>query len=343
MVGKRLVFTDIRKVEWETFGIPEELKDEEILVKTQYSLISPGTELAIYTGSHIGFSLPQPPFPLIPSNPGYALVGEVVRTGSGVEEVREGQRVLVEAPHGTFAVVNVKKNPPVSLPEKIPHDVAPFIRMAKIGITALRVAPPRLGESVLVLGMGLVGLLCGQLYRLSGATPVAGTDLLQNRLDLAAQFGILPLKGIVPEERHAFGQKLRSLMGGEGPSIVVEATGNPSLLSAALDLVREGGRAVLLGSTRGMVQLDAYSLIHRKGISLIGAHERVQDLSLPPLGGWNRVSNQDLLVKLFLDGAVQTAGLVTHRLLYSEALEIYPKMASRPDEFLGVLLDWTHG
>jgi len=341
MVGKRLVFTGVRQVEWESFEIPEKLDTEEILVKTQVSLISPGTELAIYTGSHIGFTLPNPPFPLIPSNPGYALVGEVVRTGSMVETVKIGQRVLVEAPHGTFAIVNVMKNPPILLPETISNEVAPFIRMAKIGITAIRVAPPCLGESVLVFGMGLVGLLCGQLYRLGGARPVVGTDLLQKRLDLAAQFGIVPLKGIHPGGKEEYIRNLLDLMRGEAPSIVIEATGSPALLSLALELSKAGGRVVLLGSTRGMVQVDAYSLIHRKGVSLIGAHERVQDLSLPALEGWNRVKNQEVLTTLFALKEIQTSGLVTHRIPASKAPLIYPQMASKPDDFLGVLLDWT--
>ncbi|MCX7787408.1 MAG: zinc-binding alcohol dehydrogenase [Spirochaetes bacterium] len=343
MVGKRLVFTGVRKVEWEFFDIPEELKAEEILVRAQHSLISPGTELAIYTGSHMGFSLPIPPFPLIPSNPGYAMVGEVVRTGLKVGKVQIGDRVLVEAPHGTFAIVNVEKNPPIILPETIPNDVAPFIRMAKIGITALRSAPPQLGESVLVFGMGIVGLLCGQLYRLGGARPVVGTDLLQKRLDLASRFGIIPLKGVYPEEKEEFVGALRKLLRGEAPSIVLEATGNPTLLPLSLELSRDGGRVVLLGSTRGKVQLDAYSLIHRKGISLIGAHERVQDLSLPALGGWNRIANQGLLSTLFAENEIQTEGLITHRILASEAPMIYPEMALKPDDFLGVLLDWTTG
>lgn len=347
MQGKRLVFTGIGKVEWESFEIPEVLQEDEILVKAQHSLISPGTELAIFTGSHIGFSLPQPPLPLIPSNPGYALVGEVVRTGSGVgrdratERIQVGQRVLVEAPHGTFAIVHVRKNPPVILPDQIPNDVAPFIRMAKIGITALRMAPPRLGESVLVMGMGLVGLLCAQLYRIAGSRPVVGTDLLDNRLDLADRFGITPLKGIVPEEKEKYRNALLSHTGGKGPAIVIEATGSPAIVSLALELVAEGGRVVLLGSTRGMVHLDAYSLIHRKGVSLIGAHERVQDLAFPALGGWNRGSNQELLASLFAAGEIQTEGLITHRIPAREAPGMYPQMAARPADFLGVLLDWT--
>lgn len=349
MRATRLVFTGIGKVEWESFEIPDVLQEDEILVNARHSLISPGTELAIFTGSHIGFSLPQPPFPLIPSNPGYALVGEVVCTGSGVAKdpamggIQVGQRVLVEAPHGTYGIVNARKNPPVILPEEIPNDVAPFIRMAKIGITALRVAPPRLGEPVLVLGMGLVGLLCAQLYRIAGSRPVVGTDLLDKRLELAARFGITPLKGVRGEERESYTRTLRSLTGGKGPSMVIEATGNPALLSLALELVAEGGRVILLGSPRGMVQLDAYSLIHRKAVSLIGAHERVQDLSLPVLGGWNRVANQDFLARLLAAGDIRTEGLITHRIPAREAPGMYSQMAARPSDYLGVLLDWTEG
>lgn len=347
MRATKLAITGIRKVEWESFEIPDTLQEDEILVKARLSLISPGTELAIFMGSHIGFSLPHPPFSLIPSNPGYALVGEVVRTGAGVKmdpamgEIRAGQRVLVEAPHGTYAIVQVRKNPPIILPKEIPNDVAPFIRMAKIGITSLRMAPPSLGEPVLVIGMGLVGLLCAQLYRIAGSRPVIGTDLLDSRLELAARFGITPLKGLLPEEKETYNRTLRSLTGGKGPSIVIEATGSPALISLSLELVAEGGRVVLLGSSRGMAQLDAYSLIHRKAVSLIGAHERAQDLLFPMLGGWNRVANQDLLVRLFSAGDIRTEGLVTCRIPAREAPGMYSQMADHSSDYLGVLLDWT--
>ena len=170
---------------------------------------------------------------------------------------------------------------------------------------------------------------------------MVGTDLLDNRLDLADRFGITPLKGIVPEEKEKYRNALLSHTGGKGPAIVIEATGSPAIVSLALELVAEGGRVVLLGSTRGIVQLDAYSLVHRKGVSLIGAHERVQDLAFPALGGWNRGSNQELLASLFAAGEIQTEGLITHRIPAREAPDMYPQMAARAADFLGVLLDWT--
>ncbi|MFQ3621265.1 MAG: hypothetical protein SNJ78_10040, partial [Spirochaetales bacterium] len=188
MQAKRLVFSAVKKVEWETFTLPDTVAPSEILVQAEYSLISPGTELAIFTGSHIGFTMEKPPFPLIPSNPGYALVGRVLEAGEKIAPYYKGKRVLVEAPHGTYALVEVRRNPPVLLPETLDPKVAPLIRMAKIGITALRIAPPQLGEGALIFGLGLVGLLCAQLYRLSGAKPVGGTDRIPSRLTLAKKF-----------------------------------------------------------------------------------------------------------------------------------------------------------
>jgi len=66
----------------------------------------------------------------------------------------------------------------------------------------------------------------------------------------------------------------------------------------------------------------------------------VQDLSLPALDGWNRTSNQELLASLFVAGEMRTEGLITHRIPAREAPGMYPQMAARPSDFLGVLLDW---
>lgn len=170
--------------------------------------MSPGTELAIFTGSHIGFTLPQPPFPLMPHRPGYALVGEVQALGSAVQGLRAGQRVLMEAGHGTFALADTRTHAVVPVPDAVPSTQAPLARMAGIAFTALRLAPPALGDRVVVLGLGLVGLLAGQLYRLAGARPVVGVDRLASRLHLAEHLGLLPVDASGEETSIALGRIL---------------------------------------------------------------------------------------------------------------------------------------
>jgi 2-desacetyl-2-hydroxyethyl bacteriochlorophyllide A dehydrogenase len=336
MLARRLLFPGVGRVEWETFEIPADPDPHNIAVATLCSLISVGTELALYTGSHIGFTLPAPPFPMMPQRPGYALVGRVTAVGTEVEGIQRGQRVMLEAPHGTAAVADIRRDTVVPLPNGLADSEGTLVRMAGIALTAVRVAPVRLGEAVVVYGLGLVGQLAAQLFRLNGARPVIGIDRIPARLEVARSHGITALDAQeidVPAE-------LTRLTGGQGPEIVVEATGSPAVVPLALQVVAKGGRVVLLGSTRGRVELDLYSQIHRKGVKLIGAHESVQDLDLVP-ASWPKARNLEMLAGLLASGELRASGLITHTIAPDNALDIYDTLAARPEHYLGVVIDWS--
>jgi 2-desacetyl-2-hydroxyethyl bacteriochlorophyllide A dehydrogenase len=335
MQHTRLLFPEVRKVEWEYFDLPDKPDPYEFITIARFSLVSVGTELALFMGTHIGFTLPHPPFPMMPQRPGYAFVGEVAAVGSDVERVRVGQRVMLEAPHGTAAVMDSRTDRWVILPNELDYASGTLIRMADIAMTSLRVAPIQLGDSVVIYGLGLVGQLAAQLYQLNGATPVIGIDLLPSRIETAAANGILALN---PAEIDIRAEVTR-LTGGRGPDVVIEATGSPTVIPLALDLVTKGGRVALLGSTRGQVEIDVYSQIHRKGVHLVGAHESVINLD-PASRRWTKVRDLILLANLFADGRLTSQGLITHNISPSELPGIYDILAKNPEEYLGVLVDW---
>jgi threonine dehydrogenase-like Zn-dependent dehydrogenase len=332
--ARRLLFPAINTTAWEEFEIPEPPEAHAVVARSLCSLVSPGTELAIFTGSHIGFTLAQPPFPLIPHRPGYALVGEVTGLGSAVQGLAVGQRVLMEARHGTFALADTRTHAVVPVPDAVSSTQAPLARMAGIAFTALRLVPPALGERVVVLGLGLVGLLAGQLYRLAGARPVVGVDRLVPRLRLAEKLGILPVDVSREQVQVALGR----VLGERGADVVVEATGNPALVAPALEAARRGGAVVLLGSTRGTVALDVYSLVHRKALRLLGGHET----ALPFDAGheWPRVRNLCLALDLMAAGDLRTEGLVTDELDMDRALTAHALLRDQPDAHLGVVIHW---
>jgi threonine dehydrogenase-like Zn-dependent dehydrogenase len=138
------------------------------------------------------------------------------------------------------------------------------------------------------------------------------------------------------------GAEVLELTGGMGPSVVVEATGAPAVVPLSIELAGKGGRVVLLGSTRGRVELDVYSYIHRKGVQLIGAHERVQDMDLIP-GRWTKARNLQLLARLFADRQLSSQGLISHTIAPDEVLSVYERLAERPQDHLGVVIEWRHG
>ncbi len=334
MRAKRLLFPEINRTAWEEFEAPETPAAHGVVARSICSLVSPGTELAIYTGAHMGFSLPEPPFPLIPHRPGYALVGEVKALGSAVEGLKLRQRVLMEAGHGTAAVADTRTHAVVPVPAAVPSAHAPLGRMAGIAFTALRLAPPQLGEQVVVLGLGLVGLFAGQLFHLAGGRPVLGMDQLPSRLKLAEGFGILPVDASHEEPVPA----LRRALGSNSADIVVEATGSPALVTTALDIARRGASIVLLGSTRGLVTLDAYSLLHRKAVRVIGGNE----LALPFNAdhAWPRLRNLGLALDLMAAGELRTDGMITDELTSEEALIAHDMLRDHPESHLGVVIHW---
>ena len=334
MRATRLLFPEINRTAWEEFEVPETPAAHSVVARSICSLVSPGTELAIYTGAHMGFSLPEPPFPLIPHRPGYALVGEVEAVGSAVQGIEVGQRVLMEAGHGAMAVTDTRTHAVVAVPAGVPSAHAPLARMAGIAFTALRLAPPQLGDQVVVLGLGLVGLLAGQLFRLAGARPVLGVDRMPSRLQLAEALGIVP----VDTSREELLPALRRALGTRGADIVVEATGSPALVPPALDSARQGGSVVLLGSTRGLVTLDAYSLLHRKAVRVIGGHETALPFNADH--AWPRLRNLGLALALMAAGDLRTDGMITDELTAEQALIAHEMLREHPEAHLGVVIHW---
>ncbi len=340
MQARRLLFPKVGHVRWENFDIPAQPPAHNIVIESICSLISVGTELAIFSGSHIGFTLPNPPFPMMPNNPGYALVGRVTAIGDDVEQFIPGlvigDRVLAEAPHGTAALVDVRTTSVTRLPDDVGDEQATLIRLAGIALTAARVAPVQIGDCALVFGLGLVGQLAAQLLALNGARPAIGVDQIADRIAVAQSNG----STVVNTREVDLIAEVSRLTGGLGPDLVVEATGSPAVAALCLELVGTSGRVVLLGSTRGKLELDVYSLIHRKGVQVIGAHETVQDSDLTPHVRWTKSRNLQLLADLFATGKLSDRGLISHRITPGQTLGIYPELAANPQNYLGVIIDW---
>lgn len=272
---------------------------------------------------------------MMPQRAGYAFVGEVIEVGVDVDQIKLGDHVMMEAPHGTVAVMDARDDRLVKLPDHLDTSDGPLIRMADIALTTLRLAPIQFGDAVVVYGLGLVGQLAAQLYRLHGASPVIGVDLLPSRVEVAQQNDLIALNGRevnIPDE-------VNRLTDGRGPDVVVEATGNPNVILLALKLVAKGGRITLLGSTRGQVELDVYSHIHRKGVQLLGAHESTITLDMVPRR-WNKKRDLALLAKLFADRQLSTRGLISDTISSEELPRIYDLLAQKPEACLGVLIDW---
>lgn len=315
--------------------IDSDLKTDGILMKTLYSLVSAGTEGAICKGTESWAPLPY--------NPGYAAVGEVLEMADAVKGFKKGDMIFCYSKHSGHS--NVSSNDViVKVPREMDYKTAVFTRLAAVSITALRVSPPELGDTVAVIGMGLVGNLAAQLFSLSGARVIC-VDICDKRLELAGECG-LPL-GVNPSKVN-LRDAIMELTGGKGASSVIEATGVPASAEQAFSIAAKAGDVVLLGSPRGKHEgniTDLLNKVHLWGngcVSLKGAHEWRYPLK-PSEGCRHSIQrNCEIILELIRENKLKVKPLITHVVSPENCQEIYDGLLNHKEKYTGVVFDWKN-
>ncbi|HIE50316.1 MAG TPA: zinc-binding alcohol dehydrogenase [Armatimonadetes bacterium] len=328
MQGWRVVWPERAKVALEEFTVPEP-GPRQVLVETEATLISPGTERAFLLG------LPNTSC-RFPTGAGYNQVGWIAAVGAEVTDLQVGDRVASTANHASHAVLSADRVLPV--PEGLTSEQAVFFNLGGIALQGIRKARLELGEAVLVLGQGLIGLLALQVARLSGGFPVIGADVSEWRLQVARRCGA---DEVLNPQQEGFAQRLAAATGGGGPAVVIEATGHPEPINTAFRLAAGHGRVVLLGSTRGETEaVNFYRDVHRKGLTILGAHNSVRPERDSAPGFWTWRDDAELMLNLLARGRFVLDPLITHRLPAAQAPEAYQMLLDWKEELLGVVLKW---
>ena len=177
MRGHRVVVTSPGQVELEWLDPPRPQRGQ-VLLRALSTLISPGTERAFFLNLENANSD-------YPFYPGYSFVGEVIAAAEDVVALEIGDRVVCRAAHQSHALVEADSC--LRVPSQVADEAAAFFALLAIAMQGLRKARIELGESVVVLGAGIVGILAMRLAQLSGGLPVVGVDLDQRRLEMAGQ------------------------------------------------------------------------------------------------------------------------------------------------------------
>jgi threonine dehydrogenase-like Zn-dependent dehydrogenase len=204
-----------------------------------------------------------------------------------------------------------------------------------------------LGDRVAVIGQGVVGNLCAQLFGLAGAD-VIGIDRSPRRIALAQAMGIAHT--VLATDDDQVRRDVRSLTGGLGVQTAVEAVGNPALVLAAAGYTRRLGQIILLGSPRGALTADLTDLLNRVHLwehgclTLKGAHEwrfPVRDRSAEdPTAKHSLEDNTRLAFGLLAAGRLRATELRTHLAGPEAAQEVYTGVCDRQEDYLGVVFDW---
>jgi len=338
MKGKRIVVPDYRKVELEEFEIDEDsLGLYDVLVKVHASLISPGTELAIYTGIDPGTRTPGS-WCEYPFNPGYAGVGEVVACGDYVKNFNIGDLIYTYMHHASIDRVSTQRTC-LKVPKEVDLGTALLGRMAAVSLTALRVSDLEPGDTVAVIGQGLVGNFAGQFFEISGIRAI-GIDLKQERLDIAKDCGITYV--LNPQDGDLV-QKVKFITNGIGANATVEAIGKSALISLAMNLTRPYGEVILLGSPREAYQMnitEILSKIHSEWITIKGALEwYLPDKSQKGMKH-SLQRNAEWILQLLINGRLKTERLISHRIEPEDFQSAYEGLLNRKEEYLGVVVNW---
>lgn len=321
-IGRRVVFAakgEVRLDSWEM----DSPAPGEVVLKNVASLISAGTELSRLYDYHMS---PRP----FPQNTGYVCTARVAAAGDGVENVAVGDLV-----DGSFGHLEYIRKPAAGL-LKIPDGVLPehaaFTALAAISLRAIRQAHVRLGDSVFVTGLGLIGQFAQLFARLSGGNPVAGVDLSTTRLEIARKTGLRhalngsdsdfeeQLKGIVPDGR--FG-------------VCVDSTGTPNVIASLPARASSFGNVVILGGVHKKVELDFYTDVQKKSLHLIGAGSPD-----PRDYPYDEANNRATILNLMRDGLLDVSPLITHKVPVEEAPEMYRMLHDEKDKGMGVIFDW---
>ena len=262
----RLTVVQPGQIEVSKTDLDDHLHPHEVLIETEYSIISAGTEGAGFTGL-----VKQMPFGdagQYPRGTGYGNLGQVLKVGDAVSGVQPGDRVLSFARHASIVKADAQRMAlPVS--REAPGQHLVFTRMAGVSISALRSSSVQPGDTVLVVGGGLVGNFAAQLFRLAGAD-VMLADLSELRLRQARACGI---EHTVNPGRDDLEEVVRDWTGGAGARIGVEAIGISEVIAQTAMCIARHGELILLGSPRAPAHFDVTPMLLRIHLEAI-LHDR---------------------------------------------------------------------
>ena len=304
MKTKAVLFTKPFTAEYVEKEVAEEPGPKEVLVHTAVSTVSPGTERAVIsdipnTGGH--------KLHVFPRQTGYSSAGVVVKVGSEVTSVAPGDRVLVFwGDHQEYQMKSEDRIVKIE-DEKISFESAAMTFISTFPLAAVRKCRVEIGESVLVMGLGLLGQFAVRLLRAAGAAPVIAADPVASRREEALKGGA---DYAVDPFEEGFAEKVKMLSGGKGVAAAIEVTGVGAGLDETLDCMAKFGRVALLGCTRSSdFTIDYYRKVHCPGITLIGAHTNARPKADSYGGWWTDRDDIKAVLKLLSMGRLDFSSL----------------------------------
>lgn len=334
---KALLLTQYKHLEVTEVDEPL-MTDEDVLIQVEACGIC-GSDIHGYDGS-TGRRIP----PLVM---GHEAAGIVVSVGASVDDLVPGDRVTFDSmvscgkcefcragrqnlcnhrrvlgvscgeyrQHGAFAErIAVPRRIVYRLPNEMPFEHAALVEAVSVAVHAVGVTPVKLGDTAIVVGAGMIGLLTIQALKAAGATRVIAIDVNQKRLAVAKELGA---SDIVNSKECDVPAAVRELTEGRGADVALEVVGVSETVNAAIESVRKGGHVTLVGNVSPTIQLPLQSVVTR-------------EISLQGTCGCNGEYPQ--CIELMRSGAINVAPLITAQISLDDGPEWFKRLhAGDPD------------
>ena len=313
-------------------------KAGEVTVSLEFSAISAGTEKANLVGDRNGRWQNEGEEAKFPRYVGYSAAGIVTAVGEDVTDVAVGDRVIVYwGKHKKN--ITVKRKNIVKIPEGVSMEEASMVHISTFPMGAIRKTKIEIGESALVMGLGILGVFAVQQLRAAGAYPVIAVDPVADRREFALKMGAD--YALDPTEE-GFTEKVIALSDG-GVNVCIEVTGLGIGLVQALECMKEMGRVALLGCTRSSkFEIDYYKMVHGKGVSLIGAHTRARPVEESAPGLWIHEDDMKAAMNLIRGGRLNFKDMICEVHSPTEAGVVYDRLVNDKKFPIGVIFDWRN-
>lgn len=319
----------------------------EVRIRTLYTGISAGTELAQYRGTspHLHKQWDPARRLFLPSDQpalaypvrtwGYEESGEVIEVGAEVTDIPLGTRVFGPWGHRSQYVAPADYVRAHRMPDGLDPILGIFSHIGAIALNGVHDGRVRIGETVAVFGLGVLGQIVAQAARRSGARVIA-VDLHDARLALAASLGAHVTLNAA-RERPA--EAIKDLTGGVGADVCFEVTGSSAALGEAIRAAGYSARVVTMGFFQGEARgLYLGEEFHHNRINVVCSQISGTDPELKYR--WDKLRLWQTAIRLQAEGVLNLAPLITHRAPFDRAAELFAAVAETPDEVLQAVLEF---
>ncbi len=314
------------------------LAPTQVLVQTVVSAISAGTELLFYRNqvppqmavdATIAALAGETHYPL---RYGYACVGRVIELGNQVAAEWRERLVFSFQPHASHFIAALDELLPV--PPTLSAEQAAFLPNMETAVNLVMDGAPILGEQIVVLGQGVIGLLTTALLAQMPLAPLVTLDRFALRRKLSRDLGASVT--LNPDDTEALA-RARTVLPAAGADLTYELSGAPDALNFAIPLTGFSGR-IVIGSWYGQkhAQLDLGGAFHRSRIRLISS--QVSTLAPELTGRWSKARRLDVAWTML--ARVPLDKLITHRFALTDAAQAYALLDQQPDQTVQILFTY---